>query len=429
MKILILNSNDPLRASGIVALDFFNGFKSRGHTVKMLVNQYTPAYPEDIISMETPFLILKNDLINKLNKRLKFLKIVPTDENYHFHRIKEQHSYFSIKKLLRKAKIKPDVIFVLFAKNFINSRNLFDLNRLTKAPILWLMYDMAPLTGGCHYAWDCTGYQNNCGNCPGLFSQDPFDITYENLLYRKFYTAKTNIHLIAASELQYRQALSSSLFKNKPIYKTLLSVDPAIFKPADKTEVRSKMGIPTDKKVIFFGAVYLDDKRKGMSNLLDSLHILKDMLNASDLADSIFLLVAGRGIEEITDSFRFQHKYLGYLDNTYGIASAFQAADVFLCPSIEDSGPQMVNQSMMCGTPVVSFEMGVSLDLVITGKTGYRAKLKDNKDLANGLLEILSQNNASYKKLSVNCRELALELCSPVKQFERIEEIMVKSIG
>jgi glycosyltransferase involved in cell wall biosynthesis len=428
MKILMINCNNPLRASGIVALDLFNGLRSKGHKVKLLVNEYSPDYPQDIISLETLFLSERNNLISKVKRKLKLLKTEVKNPDYHFHRIKEQDSFYNIKKLLRKADIKPDIIFVLFAKNFINSRNIFELNKLTKAPVLWLMYDMAPLTGGCHYAWDCKGYQNKCGSCPGLYSENPNDVTYKNLLYRKSYIEKTDIQLIAASEWQYRQATSSSLFSNKKIHKILLSVDPKVFKPSDKKAVRTKLGIPGDKKIVFFGAVYLSTKRKGMHYLLESLKILKERLKGTDMENNILLLVAGIEITGIVDTVPFQYHSLGFLDNTYGIAAAYQAADVFLCSSIEDSGPQMINQSIMCGTPVVAFEMGVSLDLVISGQTGYCAKLKDCNDLAQGLINVLSQDEKDYNILSANCRELALKLCSPDNQFDRIETIMKNSL-
>ena len=423
----MINNNNPLRASGIVALDLFNGLRRKGHEVKLLVNEYSPDYPADIISMETLFNVKSKNLLDKIDRRIKLWKPTVTNPDYHFHRLKEKSYSFNVKKLLKKGKINPDIIFVLFAKNFVNSKNIYELNRLTHAPVLWLMYDMAPLTGGCHYAWDCKGYQKSCGSCPGLYSADPFDVTYENLLQKKTYIDKTNINLIAASEWQYRQAMSSSLFGNKIIHKTLLSVDPNIFTPVDKKELRLKMNIPVDKKIIFFGAVYFSTRRKGMYYLMESLNILKERLKDTDLENSIMLLVAGRETERQIDSWPFQYHSLGFLDNNFGMASAFQLADVFLCSSIEDSGPQMINQSIMCGTPVVAFEMGVSLDLVITGKTGYMAKLKDSNDLAEGLFNVLSQDEANSNKLSTNCRELALDLCSPEIQFERIETIMENS--
>jgi glycosyltransferase involved in cell wall biosynthesis len=82
----------------------------------------------------------------------------------------------------------------------------------------------------------------------------------------------------------------------------------------------------------------------------------------------------------------------------------------------------------MCGTPVVSFEMGVSLDLVVTGKTGYRAKLKDIRDMADGIMDILTLDADKYNKMSDNCRELALNLCSPDVQIEKIENILMNRI-
>lgn len=427
MKILMLNYNNPMRSSGIVTLDLFNSFRARGHEVKLLVNTYAPDYPENIINLETQFLRKKKDLIKKIKKKLKLNNALPPDQRYHFHEVRENKSFYSVRKLLKKAGIKPDLIFVLFAKNFVNTIDINKLSEKTKAPVLWLMYDMAPITGGCHYAWDCTGYQKNCGNCPGLHSKDPFDITYKNLLIKKENIDKTDIQLIAASEWQYVQAKSSTLFKNKPIHKILLSVDPLIFKPADKTEIRKKLDIRSDAKVAFFGSVYMRDPRKGMTYLLESLNILSERIKGTILENKILLLIAGRQIDEFREFLPFEHKFLGYLDNTYGIASAYQASDVFLCPSIEDSGPQMINQSVMCGLPVVAFEMGVAPDLVKNGETGYMARLGDSADFANGLFEVLSQDDENYNRLSVNCRDLAMELCSPDKQIEMIEEILKKS--
>jgi glycosyltransferase involved in cell wall biosynthesis len=101
------------------------------------------------------------------------------------------------------------------------------------------------------------------------------------------------------------------------------------------------------------------------------------------------------------------------VNNSDGVASAYQAADVFVCPSIEDAGPSMVNQSIMCGTPVVSFAQGVSLDIVITGKTGYRARVKESGDLAKGIYDILKMPAEEHLKMKNSCREIAFELFHP----------------
>jgi len=424
MNIVIFNDTNPLHASGIVGMDLLNGFRNRGHNVKLIVNAFDTTYPDGIVSVETRYLLRKKELLKKIMRRLKLKKTIVTNPDYHIHELHEQKLIYNTNRLLRIAQINADAIVVLFAKDFINTKNIFELSIKTNAPVYWLMYDMAPLTGGCHYAWDCTGYQNRCGNCPGLFSSDPFDISYKNLEYKKKYIDQTDIQLIAASEWQYRQAKQSSLFKNKTIHKILLSIDSNLFKPIDKEKLRQEIGIPISKKIIFFGSVYMNHKRKGMHYMLASLKYFKKKIRGTELENDIYLIIAGREIEEIIDLIPFEYHYLGMLDNTKGIASAYQAADVFICPSIEDSGPSMINQSIMCGTPVISFEMGVALDLVIPGETGYRAKLKDSEDLALGMYNILSMDKDKYDELSANCRKLALELFSPEIQIEKFENIL-----
>ena len=414
MNILMIFRNHPFEASGAVTLDLFNDFKASGHNVKLLVNQYDAHYPEGIVSMETFYLFWKKKIINKLKKIFGLNKVTPTDKKYHFHETDEQKTYYKTGEILKKAAIEPDAIIILFANDFINSKNIYELHKATGKPVYLMMYDTAPLTGGCHYSWDCLGYQNSCGNCPGLFSNDPFDKTYKNLSYKKEHMDKTDINIVLASEWQYLQAKKSAVFKNRPIHKILIAINPDIFKPVPKEVSRQKLSIAIAKKVIFFGAINLYDERKGFKFLLESLKILNELLeNEPGLRENIILLLAGEVVEDINKHLPFEYINLGRLDNNYGIASAYQAADVFLCPSIEDAGPSMVNQTVMSGTPEVSFAQGVSLDIVISGKTGYRARLKDSADMAKGLYDILKLPDAEYEKMKNSCRETSLELYHP----------------
>ena len=435
MNILILNTHNPLKASGIVALDLFNQLKVKNHEVKLLVNNHDYDYPEGIISLESSLAarrkLVKEKIEWRLDKLKQFLKLkdkIRTDPNYPFFELNEKKQIYRTRRILKAAGLKPDMIIILFAKGFINTKNIYEFHKFTSAKIFWLMFDMAPFTGGCHYAWECKGYQMNCGNCPGLYSSDPLDISHKNLLFKKDFLDKVNIHVLAGSEWQYQQARLSTLFKNKPIHKLLLPINPSVFKPVDKAKLRLDLKVNPDKKVIFFGAVGLSEMRKGMHFLIESLDKLKELVSRSDsgLGDKILLLIAGRGFDAIAGSLPFESQYLGYLDNNYGIASAYQAADVFLCPSIEESGNMMINQTIMCGTPVVSFEMGVALDLVITGETGYRARFKDRSDMAQGIYNILNLSTTDYNKLSIQCRNLGVKSCSPEIRIDFFENIMRK---
>lgn len=420
MNILMIYLNNPFNTSGAVTLDLFNEFKAKGHTVKLLVNKYSADYPEGIISMESVYSFYKKKVINKINRVFGHQTKNSTDKKYHFLEIDETISYYKTSSLLKKSGIKPDAIIILYAKNFINSKNIYELNQMSKAPVYWMMYDTSPITGGCHYSWNCLGYQNSCGKCPGLFSDDPHDHTYKNLLYKKQYLDKTDITLVLASEWQHRQASLSTLFKHRPIHKILIAINPDLFKPIPKETSYKKFGIPAGKKVIFFGAYYLDHERKGMHYLLEALKILNELLNENPaLKNNILLLIAGQEVDKIKDQLPFEYLSLGMLNNTDGIASAYQAADIFVCPSIEDAGPSMVNQSIMCGTPVVSFAQGVSLDIVITGQTGYCAEEKNSHDLAKGMLSILNLSEEELLQMKDQCRRMALDLFQPKASTEK----------
>ncbi len=424
MNILIISTPNPYKTAGIVAYNLYKGLMEEKNNIKVLTRYYAKFDSEDFVSIETSFDLIKKKWKYRYERVLARLGISTiidkTNPDYHIQDFDQTKEYYSTKKILKKIKFQPDVIFYLFQQNFLTAKNLYELNKLTGAKIFWYMMDTAPLTGVCHYSWECKGYMTGCGKCPALYSTDKNDQSSINFNYKNKYLSETNIDIIVATEWQNNQAIVSRLFKNKSIHKVLLSIDPNEYSSVPKLQAKIKLGIPVDRKVIFFGATSILDKRKGMKYLIEALQILKKSNNKEN--HKILLLIAGN-FDIQQNSFPFEVMHLGLLGNNEQLASAYQAADVFVCPSIEDSGPMMINQSIMTGTPVVSFEMGVALDLVFTGKTGYRAKLKDSVDLAKGINTILELDDEAFLQMSSNCRELGLNSCHPdvmKKQFYKL---------
>ncbi|HEY5122597.1 MAG TPA: hypothetical protein VIK14_02560, partial [Ignavibacteria bacterium] len=70
MNIVIFNNGSPYYSSGIVGLDLFKEFQKRGHNVKLLVNGYSPNYPESVISVESFCLYWQKRVLNKLKEIL-----------------------------------------------------------------------------------------------------------------------------------------------------------------------------------------------------------------------------------------------------------------------------------------------------------------------------------------------------------------------
>ena len=267
MKILILSNSHPYRTAGIVAKDFLDGLKEiDGNEVKLVVRVWDNYQDKNIIPIDGFFKHNQKRIFRKgINglKRLGFFRkeIIKTNRDYSVQDYDQTTTYYPTWRILKKAGFTPDVILVLFMQNFLSYKNLYELNHLLKAPIFLYMMDMAPMTGGCHYAWDCSGYLKKCGCCPAMFSNDMMDQSYINWQYKKQLIEKTDIRAIAGTEWTYRQLQKSSLFQNKNKHKILLPVNENIFYPADKASIRKKLSLPLNKKIIFSGAVSFAEKR------------------------------------------------------------------------------------------------------------------------------------------------------------------------
>lgn len=421
MKILIISSSEP-NNSGVLAYDLNAGFKLKGHDSRILTLKYEDSV-NDIYSMNNfikinnilshIFLKFKRKTLALINK----IKGIEKNEDYYFFTTDERLQFFTSSNIIKRIKFKPDVILICFATGLLNSKNIYELNKKLNAPIFWYLMDMAAFTGGCHYAWNCKGYQKECGYCPGLMSGTLKDNSFYNHKYKTKYLKKTDITIVAGSQFQLQQVKKSSIFRGKALSKILLGIDPDIFCPIDKNQARQKLKLPANKKIIFFGAVSISEKRKGGSILLQALHKLKDLIAGTKIENDIHILIAGKNTELFFQNLCFDYTYAGFLTSKLDLASAYQSSDVFVSPSIEDSGPMMINQSIMCGTPVIAFDIGVAQDLIMNGETGYKVNIADSTELAQKICLLLEKPTKEHAVMIEKCRNIAVEMMHPDVQI------------
>jgi glycosyltransferase involved in cell wall biosynthesis len=417
IKILHLCTTDTGGAGGAV-VRINKLFNERGYDSAILVFKKSTDDNQIIdIGMDNPRIIgLK--VIRKIFHEFQRTVNRNIINKYNFFNYSEKHNYLPSELVFSKLPFRPDVVIVHYASHYLNTRNVFELKKHTGAEVIFTMMDMSPITGGCHYAWDCRGYEKNCGSCPAISSNNPSDITYKSLLYKKQYTEKIKPTMVVATEWSLRQATSSSLFRKFPIKKILLPIDENIYQPGNKIHARNLFHISPKRHVIFVGAQSLADERKGFIYLFEALKYLYKELNDEQRKE---ILIITAGDKDISKHIPFKVKHLGIIRGNEQLVKTYHAADIFVCPSVEDSGPMMINEAIMCGTPVVSFEMGVSLDLV-NEHTGYRAKNMDSKDLAKGIKLVLF--HPELKAYSERCRKLALELFSFDIIFSQWESVI-----
>lgn len=321
------------------------------------------------------------------------------------------------------AETRPDVIMCHAISNFLSFPSVARLAAASRAPVLWSLMDMASFTGGCHYASNCGGYGRGCGNCPAIPLRSSRDWSAQTVREKANALAQMRTVVVAPSTSLAEQARSSTLFAGVPVQIVPLSVPPGVFQPRDPAAYRARLQLAADRPVLFFGARQHSDPRKGMAVLEDALGRLAGLLPEAALPT---LLIAGDGASFTPlESFGYRIRQLGLVTQDQ-LAQAYAAADVFVSPSLEDSGPMMINEAVMSGAPVIAFPIGVALDLVDPGVTGTLVPLGNAEALAEAMADMLCWERGRMFEARRRAREIGLARCSPEAQAGRLASLTLE---
>ena len=290
------------------------------------------------------------------------------------------------------------------------------MNTLSKRAdlnVYWYLTDMAPLTGGCHFAWSCEGFHSECGKCPAIFSTSDHDRTRITLQRKRELLQDVELTIISPNAFVTRQIRASSVFGNSTLREVPFGVDSEFFNQGVKSQARIRLGLLPTKKINFFGASNINEKRKGFKYLHEAITRLSVWCRENDV-----MLCSAGNMDKGTLNLDVDSKHFGTVDYEK-LRDLYVAADVVVIPSIEDSGPLMTSEVLMTGTPVVAFNTGIASEL-LSSKTGYLAERIDAEDLEFGISSVLSLPDRDYEEICTNCRELAVALLDSNKVTQKL---------
>lgn len=285
-------------------------------------------------------------------------------------------------------------------------------------PAVLTLHDMWSFTGHCAYSFDCDRWKTGCGKCPypDTYPEIKRDNTHLEWKLKSWVYNHSNLSIVSPSNWLMEQA-QQSILKKFPIHFIPHGIDTEAYQPLDKQQCRSLLGISPGKKVLMFGAARLNDSRKGTDLLIKALASLPESLKAETI-----LLTVGDSGEAIARTLGMQVLNLGYISGDRLKCIAYSAADLFVFPTRADIFGLVLQESMACGTPVVSFKVGGVPDLVRPGITGYLAAPEDTNDFCNGIVQLL-EDEAVRNLMSQNCREITLTEYSLELQAQRYIEL------
>ncbi|MEO8086126.1 MAG: glycosyltransferase [Bacteroidota bacterium] len=378
MKIVHISNND-IGGAGIAAVRLHLALLERGIESYLLTSQkHTQRIPRHFQVDPTGYFLKKTAIKLGLMKdkikehALKHLANRP--EGFEHFSFPFSETDLANHPLVRQAEL---VHLHWVSDDFLDFNSFF---RKINKPVVWTLHDMNPFTGGCHHSDDCKGYIGNCSHCPQLKNTIDENYAAEMLKLKidSLSLKKDSMQIIAPSLWLMKCSVNSKLFNGIDHHSIPNLADTKSFYPKDKDACRKKLNLPLDKKIILFIAKDSDNPRKGIHYLEDAVR----QLNQDYLVCSV-----GKTELSFPGGINFN-----YIESSSTLNEIYNAADVFVLPSLAENLPNTIIEALLCGVPVAAFNIG-GIPELINDKNGRLADYKSAKSLAESIKTILSNSD------------------------------------
>ena len=271
----------------------------------------------------------------------------------------------------------------------------FDLRALPwlsrQVPVVLTLHDAWLLSGHCAHSFDCERWKKGCGHCPDLTIEPAIrrDATAYN--WRRKQRIFTACRLYVATPCQWlMHKVEQSLLAPAIVEARVIpnGVDLSVFRPADKAEARSTLGIPDGALVVLFAANSLRQNMwKDYRTVQHAVALAVAQMKARNL---LFIALGddGQAEEQAAPAVRF----VPYQTEPKAVARYYQAADVYVHAARADTFPNTVLEAQACGTPAVATAVGGIPEQVEDGLNGFLVPAGDAPALAERLTHLLSDH-------------------------------------
>ena len=275
---------------------------------------------------------------------------------------------FPAEPIIRHARgrsAKWDLVLVHWSGGFVRPEAIREIAGALGARVALWQVDMAHATGGCHSNLGCLKYQTGCGSCPLIGSTDPQDVSSVQAARRARLWKELDAVVLAPSGWSARQAKESFILRDLELRTFPIPLDLKALRPAvDASAARRELGLPAEGRIALVRALDPALTYKGFGLFLEALRRLD--------AEGVALHVAVIGDRGFVPA-GFRHVGITELGPQRGdaaLARAYQAADFFVSPSTNETGPMMAGEAMACGRPLIAYPIGIAPDLVDQGRNG-----------------------------------------------------------
>ena len=262
-----------------------------------------------------------------------------------------------------------------------------------KVPVVWTLHDCWSFTGHCAYYTyvKCYRWKDGCFECPqkraypSTWLLDNSSLNYE--YKKKAFNSVKNMVMVPVSKWLAGE-LQQSFLNRYPIKVINNGIDLDIFKPI--------LGLPKNDKFTILGVASVWEKRKGLDDFIQL---------SQKLPDHYQVVLVGLSSKQVK---ALPPQIIG-IERTNSISELvklYNTADVFFNPTWEDNFPTTNLEALACGTPVITYQTGGSVESVdeSTGFIIEPGNIDAALDAINHIREV------GKNKYSVKCIEKAQKL-------------------
>lgn len=268
-----------------------------------------------------------------------------------------------IKQRHLKVFLEADLIHIHFVGGYLDYPSFF--KTFKDKPIVFTLHDENALFGIANIEQQ-------------LLPNNPMEQKYRKL---KEDTLKqvSRIGFVFLSKMSYNLYGSNGMVKDRQKAIIYNSVDPNLFQPKDKAEARKRYNIPQDTIVFAFCACNINEPRKGLDLLSETLlHINPNYRIIAIGKNRSHPLRRWKNVIE-----------LGSTHNTKEMSWMLSAADYSCLPSFKENFAQAPLEAFACGIPVITFPCSGSEE-IITPFNGIRCTDFTSAALEEGIRQAMA---------------------------------------
>ena len=302
--------------------------------------------------------------------------------------------------------LKPDIIHLHNIHGYyLNYRLLFEFLNKLDTPIVWTLHDCWSFTGHCgqYLMVDCHKWENGCNHCPQHKEEYPSsyaDRSRKNYeLKKSLFSANKNLHIVPVSEWMENN-VRHSFFKNADVRVIHNGIDIQTFKPFTERTKKSKIQI--------LGVSNVWTAYKG----LNDFYKMRELLNEDEYDITLVGLTANQ-IKQLP-------KGIIGIERTQSVnelAKLYASSDIFVNPTYCDTFPTVNIESLACGTPVITYNVGGSPE-IIDDETGWAVNKGDVEAIAQWIKKVANESAEETENRRGKCRERAVRLYNKEDRYK-----------